>query len=282
MNYRDSLEMSIRMHLNSKRVLINAWALLLRENKLHRDNKENFDEISIFDNIIESRIPLDKLVANLESLTPEFKLSIFNYANKRKHEFLKKTLENYYTEARKNPPKTPPNITENQKLIVLFDFFTSRNYDKDYLIVKLESVWNDNTRCDKKFEWYSSGDFHEKLESTLSWLSRSNMKFDDKIDSLNNIESILILFDRLYPHPSDREIALIKIKRAHTQKRHKTQSRNRFALNGVVKKQFNVEISEDIVNKIKIITEIERITRAQLIEELVLAEYKKNYPYGNL
>ena len=224
--------------LDQRRFLFLAWMILSNKNKLDANDYYKFDKNSIREKVINASIMSEIFWSNLiDEIVDENSLHILKYADKRKYNFISKSLRKLHGN---KEIRTPPGISDSETLFAIFDSLPHHRQYKITLSEKLESDWNSNTECDELFDWYKK-DFPSKKQFTIEKLNKLKIA-SQEINECKTATSLMNAFDTIIISPYARAKTILRIKTAYAQQKSKSKKREAKEKEGVQLKNINVEI----------------------------------------
>ena len=168
--------------------------------------------------------------------------------------------------------KSPTNMAERYNQIIEFFDYLNKNIDtkRNYLLYLKESLGIINYYS-KSFDWLSEND-KEQCEWAFRYITTGNTNIFNsyiKISTWSAKEiylAIIASFDTWYSSLAEKELFLIKIKKAWSQKKYRDET--------LKKKLLNTYISHDAKNKLDKLTKGSRRKINEVIEELINKEYE--------
>ncbi|MCL6691303.1 hypothetical protein M8R19_21620 [Pseudomonas sp. R3.Fl] len=164
--------------------------------------------------------------------------------------------------------KLPRELSGRTLTIALIDLMDIGVTAKKILLEEIKGKWSEQKANDKLFSWFK--DDKEKCELAWEWIRRNEPSRYLPKEKFEDLEDLLMFFDRTKFRREQCLYYIEKIKKSHSQAKYKSRLKD--------KKQYNFILHNKTIESLDRIANAYEISRARAIEILVeMEEFKKEY-----
>lgn len=175
--------------------------------------------------------------------------------------FLKNYIKNIHFVTR---PDIYPGLSRRRRFVAFIDCASS-HLEKKIAIVRLaREAWASHSRQLRVFNWFKGKGEAAKCDFAWSRFVRLGSAVTSGRAPFIKQEDVILAFEASPLGDSDKQILLMKLKRAWTQDQYRKKTKG--------KKQFNVNMPEEVIKLLGDVAKKRKMSKTQVLEDLIRKE----------
>lgn len=175
--------------------------------------------------------------------------------------FLKRYIENTHFVTR---PDIHPGLSGRRWFVAFIDCAYSHLEKKIEIVRLAREAWASHSQQLRVFNWFNGKGETEKCDFAWSRFFRLGSEVTRGCPPFIRKEDVVLAFEASSLGDSDKQILLMKLKRAWTQDQYRKKTKG--------KRQFNVNMPEEVIKLLGDVAKRRKMSKTQVLEDLIRKE----------
>jgi len=158
----------------------------------------------------------------------------------------------------------PPGLLGRSLVITMIDVWDTNVSAKMAALDKLERSWGEHKKQDHIFRWFNDKDGAQRCSLAWEWLRKNEPRLTEFSPQIESYGELLKFFDQTHFSKDEKILRIEIIKKRWSQQQYRERM--------VGKKQFNVMLSDETIDRLDALAETYNLKRPQILEVLIQME----------